>query len=232
MTRARDLSRITSPTNFTVDTANSRIGLGSENPTAKLNVSGIISATSFYGDGSNLEGVASAGLGTALGEDGTGTVIYYTDNTLGIGETFTVTVPAGSDVAYTQYAEVSVNGDADFIIASGDEFIPDVLGIGTDVQAPGTLSGGRIRADKIVSRSGSGAPQLVYGAEVLVGYGITGDGGINIAGVATAGSFVGDVTGNATGLTGTPNISVGVITATQYVGVPEGTNVLKAMLFV
>ena len=232
MTRARDLSRITSPTNFTVDNANSRIGLGSENPTAKLNVSGIISATSFYGDGSNLEGVASAGLGTALGEDGTGTVIYYTDNTLGIGETFTVTVPAGSDVAYTQYAEVSVNGDADFIIARGDEFIPDVLGIGTDVQVPGTLAGGRIRADKIVSRSGSGAPQLVYGAEVLVGYGITGDGGINIAGVATAGSFVGDVTGNATGLTGTPNISVGVITATQYVGVPEGTNVLKAMLFV
>ena len=141
-------------------------------------------------------------------------------------------MPAGSDVAYTQYAEVSVNGDADFIIASGDEFIPDVLGIGTDVQAPGTLAGGRIRADKIVSRSGSGAPQLVYGAEVSVGYGITGAGGINIAGVATAGRFVGDVTGNATGLTGSANSSVGVITATQYVGVPEGTNVLKAMLFV
>ena len=28
--------------------------------------SGIVSATSFYGDGSNLEGVASVGLGTAL----------------------------------------------------------------------------------------------------------------------------------------------------------------------
>ena len=76
MTRARDLSRITSPTNVTVDTANSRIGLGSETLTDKLHVSGIISATSFYGDGSNLEGVASAGLGPALGEDGTGTVIY------------------------------------------------------------------------------------------------------------------------------------------------------------
>ena len=214
MTRARDLSRITNPTNFTVDTTNSRIGLGSENPTAKLNVSGIVSATSFYGDGSNLEGVASAGLGTALAEDGTGTVIYYTDNTLGIGETFTVTVPAGSDVAYTQYAEVSVNGDADFIIASGDEFIPDILGIGTDVQAPGTLDGGRVRADKIVSRSGSGAPQLVYGAEVPVGYGITGAGGINIAGVATAASFDGNATTatNAQGLTGTPDITVRNVT--------------------
>ena len=47
---------------------NNKVGVGSTNPTAKLNVAGIVSATSFFGDGSNLEGVASAGLGTALGE--------------------------------------------------------------------------------------------------------------------------------------------------------------------
>ena len=59
--------------------------------------------------------------------------------------------------------------------------------------------------------------------------------GVVVTGVATAttfdGNLTGSVTGNATGLSGTPNIVVGVITATQYVGVPEGTNVLKAMLF-
>ena len=55
--------------------------------------------------------------------------------------------------------------------------------------------------------------------------------GVVVTGVATATSFSGNLTGNATGLSGTPNINVGVITATQYVGVPEGTNVLKAMLF-
>ena len=68
--------------------------------------------------------------------------------------------------------------------------------------------------------------------------------GVVVTGVATATSFSGALTGNVTGnadsatlatnaqgLTGTPNINVGVITATQYVGVPEGTNVLKAMLF-
>ena len=86
----------------------------------------------------------------------------------------------------------------------------------------------RIRADKFVNNAANGAPQLTYGAEVVTGVGLTGAGGINISGVATAAQFSGD----ATGLTGTPNISVGVITATQYVGVPEGTNVLKAMLFV
>jgi len=51
--------------------------------------------------------------------------------------------------------------------------------------------------------------------------------GAVITGVATATTF----DGNATGLSGTPNLNVGIITATQYVGVPEGTNVLKAMLF-
>lgn len=55
--------------------------------------------------------------------------------------------------------------------------------------------------------------------------------GVVVTGVATATTFDGNLTGNATGLSGTPNIVVGVITATQYVGVPEGTNVLKAMLF-
>mgnify|MGYP001237149213 CR=1 FL=1 len=56
--------------------------------------------------------------------------------------------------------------------------------------------------------------------------------GLDVTGIVTAASFSGDISGNATGLSGTPNLNVGVITATQYVGVPEGTNVLKAMLFV
>ena len=87
----------------------------------------------------------------------------------------------------------------------------------------------RVRADKLVNRAGSGAPELTYGAQVVTGMGITGAGGINITGVATAGSFVGNITGNVTGnadtatsattatnasgLTGTPDITVDGITA-------------------
>ena len=85
MSRARDLSRLSSPSVFSVDAtdaSNNKVGVGSTNPTAKLNVAGIVSATSFFGDGSNLEGVASAGLGTALGEANGLDVIYYTDNVL------------------------------------------------------------------------------------------------------------------------------------------------------
>ena len=96
MSRARDLSRLSSPTNFTADGTTNRVGLGSENPTAKLNVAGIVSATAFYGDGSNLEGVASAGLGTALADDGAGAVIYYTDKVLGVAANITVDVPDAS----------------------------------------------------------------------------------------------------------------------------------------
>ena len=67
----------------------------------------------------------------------------------------------------------------------------------------------KVRSDNITNRADDGAPKLVFGAEVPVGYGITGAGGINITGVATAASFSGNLTGNAAGLTGTPAITVG-----------------------
>ena len=182
MSRARDLSRIVNPTNFTVDVTNSRVGLGSTVPAAKLAVSGIVSATAFYGDGSNLEGVASAGLGTAIDQDTSGLdVIYYTDRVLSIPGTVTVDVPNSADVAYTQYTEVAVESGADFIVADGDDFVPDILGIGTEVQTPGLLAGGggRVRADNITNKAGTGAPTF--------------NAGVVVTGVVTATSFSGTV---------------------------------------
>ncbi len=61
-----------------------------------------------------------------------------------------------------------------------------------------------IRVNSIIAEGGSSAPNLTYGAQIPTGMGITGAGGINITGVVTCGSLA----GNATGLTGTPNISV------------------------
>ena len=52
----------------------------------------------------------------------------------------------------------------------------------------------RIRADRIVNRTASGAPTFPNGAVVT--------------GVATATTFSGNLSGNATGLTGSPNITV------------------------
>ena len=93
----------------------------------------------------------------------------------------------------------------------------------------------KVRSDNISNRADDGAPALVYGAEVPVGYGITGAGGIDITGIATATSFsgplTGNVTGDATGLSGTPNLVVGIITATTFSGVPAGYSNLQATLF-
>ena len=111
MTRARDLSRLSSPVNFTVDALNNRVGLGSTTPTAKLNVSGIVSATSFYGDGSNLEGVASAGLGTAVeaGSAFGGEQIYYTNTVLRYWRnSYCRSTKQLLMIGYTQYQEIAV----------------------------------------------------------------------------------------------------------------------------
>ena len=216
MSRARDLSRIVNPTNFTVDVSNSRVGLGSTVPAAKLAVSGIVSATAFYGDGSNLEGVASAGLGTAIDSDTAGLdVIYYTDRVLSIGATVTVDVPNTADVAYTQYTEIAVTGDADLIVADGDDLIPDILGIGSETQSPGLLAGGggRIRADNITNKAGTGAPTFNNGAVVT--------------GVCTATSFSGTVA--SSNLSGAlPALDGSALT---NLNIPAGFNELDAALF-
>ena len=65
-----------------------------------------------------------------------------------------------------------------------------------------------INVDTIRSRTGT-APQLDKGVEVTVGYGITGAGGVNITGVATATSFSGDGSG-LTGVASTDNIITGL----------------------
>ena len=227
MSRARDLSRLSNPTNFTPIVSNGRVGLGSTNPTAKLNVAGIVSATAFYGDGSNLEGVASAGLGTAVeaGSAFGGEQIYFTNTVLSIGGTVTVDPPSSSKIGYTQYQEIAVESGADFIVGDGDDFIPDILGISSDVQTPGLLAGGggRLRADNITNKAGTGAPTFNNGAVVT--------------GVATATSFSGNL--NATQLasgtipdarfpTTLPAVSGENLT---NLNIPAGFNELDAALF-
>jgi len=232
MSRARDLSRLSNQTNFTTDVATGRVGLGSENPTAKLNVTGIVSATAFYGDGSNLEGVASAGLGTAIADDdGAGSVIYYTDKVLGVAANITVDVPdaSSSNVAYTQYEEISVDSGIDFIVADGDDFVPDILGISSDVQVPGVLSGGggRVRADNFSNKAGTGAPTFSSGVNVVgLVSATTGSftGNVSVGGVLTYEDVTNiDSVGIVTARTGIKVLAgginaVGVVTATSFVG--------------
>jgi hypothetical protein len=65
MTRAVTLAEIADTNTFVVDADNQRVGISSANPTATLDVggdgnfAGVVTATSFVGDGTGLTGVAS-----------------------------------------------------------------------------------------------------------------------------------------------------------------------------
>jgi len=58
MTRARNLSKLGNTNALSVDSSNN-VGINSTIPDAKLDVVGVVSATSFYGDGSNLSGITA-----------------------------------------------------------------------------------------------------------------------------------------------------------------------------
>ena len=226
-----------------VDNANQRLGVGTTAPTATLGVAGIVSATAFYGDGSNLDGVASAGLGTALSEEEFNplTVIYQTSDTLSVGATITVDPPdATTKVAYTQYAEVKLEGDADLIVADGDDFIPDILGLSTEGFSFSNANGNGIfdtvYTDNIENAAGRGAPNFPLGitvsgistlsGNVSIGGTLTYEDVTNVdsIGVVTARSGV-DITSGGLDVTaggidvaaGGANI-VGVVTATSFSG--------------
>lgn len=65
-------------------TGGSRVGIGTTNPTSKLQVNGTVTATSFSGDGSALTGIA-AGVGLFKGDNG-----ERGDTTNGAGDIFRI----------------------------------------------------------------------------------------------------------------------------------------------
>lgn len=202
MTRAVTLANLADTNIFTVDGANDRVGIGTTQPKEKLQVVGVVSATSFFGDGSNLEGVASAGLGTALSDVDTeaNSVIYFTNTTLGIGSTVVVDPPSTSNVAYTQYQEVSLNEDVDLIVADGDDFVPDILGLEEGAMLFGANSGGGSSSSGISAVVEDTTPQLGGNLD-LNSKTINGNGNININGTFT---------GDGSGLTNVSAVGTGI----------------------
>ena len=68
MSRAVNLANLADTSVIAIDSTNDRVGIGSTQPSEKLNVVGVVSATSFFGDGSNLSGItAGATLSAASG---------------------------------------------------------------------------------------------------------------------------------------------------------------------
>jgi len=77
MTRAVTIAELGDTNVFSVDGTNNRVGIGSTQPTVKLDVNGVVVATAFTGDGSNLTGVvAEADLGTLSNINVTGIATF------------------------------------------------------------------------------------------------------------------------------------------------------------
>jgi len=130
MGKNRQKANLTSNNLITSDITNNRIGIGSTQPTATLNVVGIVSATSFYGDGSNLSGVSGGG---SIGIQSGGTSITSaasTINFVGSGITMSddgsvtdITIPT---ITRTVTRVVATDAQTAFTVAEYDSSLIDV----------------------------------------------------------------------------------------------------------
>tara|TARA_Y100000361_G_scaffold138621_1_gene140977 strand:- start:320 stop:787 length:468 start_codon:yes stop_codon:yes gene_type:complete len=112
MSRARSLSRLANESALSVST-DLNVGINSTSPVEKLNVVGVVSATSFFGDGTGLTGVASTDniiTGTAATFTGSvnvsGAANFSGITTVGILTAYT-SVKVGSAVTITSSGIVS-----------------------------------------------------------------------------------------------------------------------------
>ena len=159
MSRARELSRLGNPNIISADSS-FNVGFGTAEPKEKVNVVGVVSATSFFGDGSTLDGIASAGIGTALSDDKTKALntIYFTNDEVVVTNNSTVNPPASGHIAYTQAPTVVIDDTKELIVSDGDDLLVDVLGIATgtnvDFAARGNGVFDNIYVDNIESSGG------------------------------------------------------------------------------
>ena len=92
---------------------------------------GRVEATEFYGDGSNLEGIA-AGLGTALGDNYPLASVFKISSILSIGAVTSVSIESDAsagNLAFMRENDVHGATCATFHIGAGTTLVPDVLNI-------------------------------------------------------------------------------------------------------
>ena len=135
-----ELTKITGPgiktdTNWVGNNANFTGILTASNLSIGTGVTisaGVITATKFVGDGSDLTSLP-AGLGTAISADVSKPLnsIYYVNDTLHVTENSLVDVPATSSNAYTQYSYIQVEDNVNLTVNDDCNFIPDILSLPT-----------------------------------------------------------------------------------------------------
>ena len=137
MTRARDLARFANNQALSVD-GDLEVGINSTSPAAKLDVrgnvviTGVLTATTFVGDGSNLTGVS--GFATALNSSQSSPLfnVFKTPKKFDVGAGTSLTIESDAtsgNVAFMRNAEVHVAVGSTFHIGSGTTLVTNVLSI-------------------------------------------------------------------------------------------------------
>ena len=126
--------------------------------------------------------------------------------------------------------------------ARTDGNVPTIVG-GAVISGITSITG-VLEAESGITAENVSATGIATISTAIVGTAVTiNSSGVVATGVVTATSFTGNVTGNATGLTGSPdvavtNITAGIVTATSFLGsgsnltgLPAGFTELDAALF-
>ena len=123
-----------------VDNAGQEVGIGTTNPNATLTVdgdariTGVLTATSFSGDGANLTGVSAEGFSTALSSTQGDFLnqVFVTPKVLPLGAGISATIISSSDdgnVAFTRAGRVDVGTASTLHVSAGTTFIMNVLNV-------------------------------------------------------------------------------------------------------
>ena len=205
--------------------------------TPNLNV-GVVTATSFVGDGSGLTGIVGSGGGVVVKDSGT---TVGTAGTIDFGDNLTVSTISAGIVTVTGSAG---GGSSQFVTTAAGIHTLSNVGIGTtnptsaltvsgDVKVTGIITASSFSGNASSATYATSSGIATYSSNAGIATYATSAGiatyatsaGIatyaTSAGIATYSSNAGIAT-NAQGLTGTPNLNVGIITATSFVG--SGTN--------
>ena len=178
MTRARELAKLANSNVFSVDTSNN-VGVNSSTPDAKLDVVGVISATSFSGDGSNLTGIIAGA--TLNASSGTQRLVVTSQTTGSMTQAAT-----SSDITYntststlsaTQYSG-NLSGNVTGLQGTPSITVQDIAA--EQISAAGTVTYSSVEnvnsVGIITANKGIKVPNY----------------GVNVTGVITATSFQGD----------------------------------------
>ena len=196
MTRARNLGKLANTNTLSADNVNNFVGIASTQPTTRLNVVGVVSATSFSGDGSSLTGVASTENII------TGTAATF-NNVVKVGTAITLDATSGIITAVNGFVG-NVTGNATGLSGTPDIAVRNVTGVAATFTGAVTVGGvltyddvtnvdsiGLVTARSGVEFGASGVGGTITAAGQAEFAGIVTALGVNVSGIVTAASFQG-----------------------------------------